>query len=299
MPKKIAITTPTGKNGSALTKRLLDAAEENDLEIVLLARDPEKVREFTERGARVEKGNLDDAAFVTRATGGMDALFWLTPQNFEPGEEVRAGYNRYGRVAAEAVKRNGIPHVVHLSGFVTEKEGEAGQIVDGLADVERLLNEAATNVTHVRAAFFFENYLGQLEPIKNQGNVYMPVKAETRLAMVATRDIADVAARELLTLDWSGRRVVSAMGPKDLTFSEAATALSEGIGRHVSHITVEPEQARESMLGSGMSPGLTDGFLSIFAAGDAGLLRWERDASSTTPTTLEEFARTVVRPMLA
>jgi len=44
---------------------------------------------------------------------------------------------------------------------------------------------------------------------------------------------------------------------------------------------------------------LTDGFLSIFAAGDAGLLRWERDASSTTPTTLEEFARTVVRPMLA
>ncbi len=299
MPKKIAITTPTGKNGSALTKRLLDAAEENDLEIVLLARDPEKVREFTERGARVEKGNLDDAAFVTRATEGMDALFWLTPQNFEPGEEVRAGYNRYGRVAAEAVKRNGIPHVVHLSGFVTEKEGEAGQIVDGLADVERLLNEAATNVTHVRAAFFFENYLGQLEPIKNEGNVYMPVKAETRLAMVATRDIADVAARELLTLDWSGRRVVSAMGPKDLTFSEAATALSEGVGRHVSHITVEPEQARESMLGSGMSPGLTDGFLSIFAAGDAGLLRWERDASSTTPTTLEEFARTVVRPMLA
>ena len=111
---KIAITTPTGKNGSALTKRLLDAAEENQLEIVLLARDPEKVREFTTRGARVEKGNLDDAVFVARATAGVDALFWLTPQNFEPGEEVRAGYNRYGRVAAEAVKRNGISHVVHL-----------------------------------------------------------------------------------------------------------------------------------------------------------------------------------------
>ena len=50
---KIAITTPTGKNGSAITKRLLETAEENQLEIVLLARDPEKVREFTERGARV------------------------------------------------------------------------------------------------------------------------------------------------------------------------------------------------------------------------------------------------------
>ncbi len=299
MTKKIAITTPTGKSGRYLTERLLDAFKEKQLEIVLLARDPEGVRSFTERGARVEKGSLDDAGFVARATKGVDALYWLTPQNFKPEEDVRAGYNRYGRIAAEAVKGNGIRHVVHLSGFVTEKDGEGGQIIDGLADVERLLNEAAINITHVRAAFFFENYVGQLDPIKNQGSVYMPVKAETRLAMVATRDIADVAARELLTLDWSGRRVVSAMGPKDLTFGEAATALSEGVGRHVSHITVEPEQARESMLGSGMSPSLTDGFLSIFAAADAGLLRWERDASSTTPTTLEEFARTVVRPMLA
>ncbi len=58
MTTKIAITTPTGKNGRALTKRLLDVAKEKQLEIVLLARDAKKVREFTERGARVEKGNL-------------------------------------------------------------------------------------------------------------------------------------------------------------------------------------------------------------------------------------------------
>ena len=298
MTTKIAITTPTGKNGRALTKRLLDVANENQLEIVLLARDSEKVREFSDRGARVEKGSLDDAVFVARVTAGVDALFWLTPQNFEPGEEVRAGYNRYGRIAAEAVKQNGISHVVHLSGFDTEKDGEGGQIVDGLADVEGLLNDAATNITHVRAAFYSENYLGQLDPIKSQGSVYMPVKGATSVAMVATQDIAEVAARELLALDWSGRRVVSAMGPKDLTFDEAAAALSEGIGRQVTHVTVTPEQARESMLGSGMSPGMPDGFLAIFAAGDAGLLRWVRDEASTTPTTMEAFARTVVRPML-
>ena len=126
----------------------------------------------------------------------------------------------------------------------------------------------------------------------------MPVKAETRVAMVAPRDRADLAARELLDSDWSGRRVVSVMGPKDLTFGEAATAVSEGIGRQVSHVTVEPEQARESMIGSGLSAGLADAFVAIFVAADAGLLRWERNASSTTPTRLEEFARTVMRPML-
>ncbi len=79
MTKKIAITTPTGKSGRYLTERLLDAFKEKQLEIVLLARDPEGVRSFTERGARVEKGSLDDAGFVARATKGVDALYWLTP----------------------------------------------------------------------------------------------------------------------------------------------------------------------------------------------------------------------------
>ena len=49
MTTKIAITTPTGKSGRYLTERLLDAVKEKQLEIVLLARDPERVRSFTER----------------------------------------------------------------------------------------------------------------------------------------------------------------------------------------------------------------------------------------------------------
>ena len=40
MTRKIAITTPTGNTGRALTARLLDANENKQLEIVLLARDP-------------------------------------------------------------------------------------------------------------------------------------------------------------------------------------------------------------------------------------------------------------------
>ncbi len=64
MTTKIAITTPTGKSGRYLTERLLDTAKEKQLEVVLLARAPEKLHQFTERGARVEKGSLDDAGFV-------------------------------------------------------------------------------------------------------------------------------------------------------------------------------------------------------------------------------------------
>ena len=299
MTTKIAISTPTGNIGSKVTEHLLRQAREQQLEIVLLARKPEKVARFAELGARIEQGNLDDLDFVVRATKGVDAFFWLTPQNFRPDEDVRAGYARYGRVGAEAIRQNGIRHVVHLSGFQAPND-DGGSIISGLKDVERLLDEVAPNITHVRAGFFFENYLGQLDAIRDTGSVYFPVQGDTPVAMTATRDIAATIAHELGKLDWTGHRAVSVLGPTDLTFDDAANALGQGLGRTVTHVTVTPEQAREAMTGAGMSPGLADGFLQIFAANDRrGLISVPaRDARSTTETSLEDFARTVVLPLL-
>ena len=93
---------------------------------------------------------------------------------------------------------------------------------------------------------------------------------------------------------------VSVLGPADLTFDEAAQAIGEGIGRPVSHVTVTAEQAREAMTGGGLSLGLAEAFIAIFAANDRYALVSDppRDERSTTSTSLQEFARTVVRPLL-
>ena len=93
---------------------------------------------------------------------------------------------------------------------------------------------------------------------------------------------------------------MSVLGPADLTFDEAARALGLGLGRSVSHVTVTPEQALDAMTGSGLSPGLADGFLRIFTSSDRGGLISvpARDERSTTETSLEDFAHTVVLPLL-
>ena len=118
--------------------------------------------------------------------------------------------------------------------------------------------------------------------------------------MVGTTDIADVAVRELLDPSWTGRRTLSVLGPADLSFDAAADALGDGIGTPVEHVTVTAEQALEALTGMGLSAALAQGFVDIFQAADAGRIipQPTRDATATTPTTLEEFGRTVVKRAL-
>ena len=72
---RIVVSTPTGNVGRVATERLLDA----DAEVVVIHRDPAKVEGFANRGADVRQGSIDDAASLTAATEGADALLWVTP----------------------------------------------------------------------------------------------------------------------------------------------------------------------------------------------------------------------------
>lgn len=95
--------------------------------------------------------------------------------------------------------------------------------ISGLYEVEQRLNAAAPNIIHLRPGFFMENYLIQLEPIRTANSVLLPISGDRRLAMIATQDIAAVAAELLLQRNWSGHSVLGLHGPTDLSFDEAAS----------------------------------------------------------------------------
>lgn len=291
---RIAVTAPTGNIGTRLVPRLLDAGAE----VVLLARDPAKVETFSKRGARVERGVLEDADFVKRATAGADALFWLTPPDYSTSD-LRAHQRKLGGIAAAAVKANAVSRVVNLSSVGAQQPSGAGPI-SGLHQVEKLLEESGASVAHLRAAFFMENFGMSLETIRTMGTIFMPTRPQTKLPMVATRDIAAVAAKWLLDSSWKGNRVVGVHGPADLTLAEAASIIAEGVGREVAYVGVAPEQARAGMEQSGMSPALVSEFLEMYDAFDTGRLEQAepRTPETTTPTTLHEFAATVLKPAL-
>lgn len=292
---KIAVTTPTGHIGKAVTNHLLDAGAQ----VTLLVRFPEKVKEFADRGATVLQGSQDDKDFVTSATQGVDALLWLTPPDFL-SSDLREFFNRMGQAAAAAIRANRIPRVVHLFSTGAHLASDAGPVA-GHHDVERRLDEVVAHITHLRPSFFFENYFRQLEPIKKHGRIFMTMSGATRIAMVATKDIAHVAALRLLDHTWTGRTVRGLHGPADLSFDEAAAAIGRGLERPVAHMRVPEDQARQAMRAGDMSEHVTEMLLELYRGIESGLFRpaEPRTATTTTPTTLEQFAREVLKPLVS
>jgi len=292
---KVAVVTPTGNIGSKLAPRLLDAGAE----LILLCRDPKKVSTTTARGAKVEVGDLKDGDYVLRATQGADALFWLNPPDFST-PDVHALQAALGRNAADAVRKNGIKRVVNLSSMGAQVQSGTGPIA-GLHRVETVLNETGASVTHLRAAYFMENYLFSLDTIRTAGSVFLPVRGDTQIPMAATQDIAQVAAECFLDASWTGTRVRGVLGPKCLTFDEAAGVLSDALGREARHVTVTPDQAREAFLGMGASPDVAGKYVEMYQSFDNGTFKVSepRNAETTTPTTLADFGRAVMKPLLS
>jgi len=291
---KVAVNTPTGNIGRGLSERLINAG----VELVLLVRNPGKVQHLADRGAVVHQGDLQDLEFVVKATEGVDVLFWLTPPNYET-DDLRAFQNQIGDMAAEAVRRNQIARVVDLSSIGAHLAEGTGPIA-GLGDVEKKFEKTGAHVTHLRPGFFMENYFMSADSIVGENAVFLPVKGDAKMAMIATDDIAKAAADRILDKTWTGRSVIELVGPSEVTFADAAKTIGTALGREITHVTTSLEQTSEALTGTGVPPDTADLFVEMYDAFNSGKVIPESpDSVKIAATTLRTFAEQSFVPALS
>jgi uncharacterized protein YbjT (DUF2867 family) len=100
----------------------------------------------------IREGDLADADFLSRSTQDADALFLVDPTDFA-ADDPNIVSEQLGRIAAEAVRRNGIPRVLFQSSVGAEKRHGAG-LIDGLARIEEQLDATNADVLHLRCGYF-------------------------------------------------------------------------------------------------------------------------------------------------
>jgi uncharacterized protein YbjT (DUF2867 family) len=291
---RITVNTPSGNIGRALTHALLDAGTH----VTILGRSPDKVTDLVGRGARLIKAEVDDARALDEAFAGADAVFWLNPPAVRP--DLVAWSEATGRTAAAAAKRHGVARAVVLSS-VGAQAGHGTGPVSPLLAIEQAFAAAVPSSLALRPGYFMENVLRSLGTLASEGAIYSPVPGNVPVAQVATRDIAAVAAKELLDTRWTGHRVRGVHGPVDLSQDQVAETLSKVLGRPVKYVQVTVEQARQAMLGMGFPGFAADLFCEMYQAILSGhmVTAEPRTAETTTPTTFEQFAREVVAPAVA
>jgi uncharacterized protein YbjT (DUF2867 family) len=283
----IVVMGATGHTGGAVADRLLAAGKP----IRVLGRSAERLQPLVKRGATPAVGDATDAAFLTEAFRGAAAVYALVPPDYAQPDPI-AYYDRVGAAIETALKRTQVPHVVHLSSLGTELAAGTGIIV-GSHRVEQRLKKLDAAVVVLRPGFFFENLYSSLGLIKQQGVNGGATNPDVSLAMIATQDIAAVAAEELTTKRARGTTVRELLGPRDYTMTDVTRILGAKIGKPgLPYVQFPDEGVKAALVQAGFSRGTADAFVEMSHAFNAGIVHSleGRNAGNTTETTFERFA---------
>ncbi len=281
----------TGASGN-IGRRLSELLLKGHRRVRVVARRETHLRTLAERGAEALTGDIADADFARRAFAGAHAAFTMLPPVMAE-HDLRADQNRISEAIAFGLREARVPFVVNLSSIGAEVAYGTGPIA-GLHDHEERLDRLDdTHVVHLRPTFFMENHLHAIGAILHGGVYPSTLRGDLPLPMIATRDIADEAARLLAGLEFEGKSTHSLLGARDYTLQETAQVLGAAIGKpELRYVQVADEQAHQAMVAQGMPAHLTDKMLEMYRAWNSGKIRPEepRLPENTTFTTLESWA---------
>lgn len=231
-------------------------------------------------------GDAGDPAFLTAAFRGADAVFTMLPVDaHEP--DHRAAQEAKAAAIATAVRDAGVPYVVALSSLGADLPGGTG-FIEGLHAHERHLAAAGAPVLMLRPGWFLENAADALPVVQGSGCLADSLDPDLALPMVATRDVAAVAARALRSRRRTG--VVELLGPQDLTQTEVAAVLSRALGRPgLPYVRLRDDEMVVALVGAGFSRAAAARHVGMTGALNSGRICAARTAENTTPTGIEDL----------
>jgi uncharacterized protein YbjT (DUF2867 family) len=280
-----------GANGNITSKAAgLLLAQRKTVRVI--GRDAIRLKPLRDAGAELAVGDALDATFLAQAFRGAKAVYTMIPPDYTT-PDFRQFQNAVGEAIASAIAKSGVMVVVNLSSAGASLPGGTGPIA-GLHDQEQRLNKlAGVNILHLRPGYFMENHLHAVSLIKATGAYPDMIAADAPIPMIATQDIAEEVAKELMRPSFKGHVVKHLLGPRSLTMAEAAGILGAAIGKpDLRYVEADPAQAKAGMVQHGFSQNLADLIEELNRALSNGCINdtFTRDMANSTATTLESFA---------
>jgi uncharacterized protein YbjT (DUF2867 family) len=295
-PKGNAMYVLLGSNGNITSRaaRLLLAAGQP---VRVVGRSAASLAPLEAAGARVAAGDIGDERFLAAAFSGATAVYSMIPPDYAAAD-MGAQQDRLGVAIAGAIAASGVKRVVNLSSTGAHLAAGTGPIVALHRQEARLNAIPGLDLLHLRPGYFFENHLAAIGTIQAAGAYIDMTAPDAKLPMIATADIAAVAARELRGTT-SGQRVLHLHAPRLYTMHESAALLGAAIGKpDLAYVAAPPADVKAALRRHGFSASAAAAFEEMSAAFSTGRLDGEHEKGPTevTPTTLERFAAEVFRP---
>jgi len=104
------ITGAIGNTGRIIASTLLDAGKQ----VRIIARDAEKAKELTEKGAELFQGSTNDVELLKKAFAGVNTIYAIIPVNMQAADYT-AFQMEHVNAIAEAMETCNVKNVVALS----------------------------------------------------------------------------------------------------------------------------------------------------------------------------------------
>lgn len=231
----ILVTGATGRVGRHLVQQLV----QHEAKVRVLTRNPASA-DFPAT-VEVMQGDLLDLAALRRAFSGVSTLFLL---NAVTGDEFTQAL-----ITLNIARESGVERVVYLSVFGADSAVNVPHFAVKFG-AERMLAAMGFGATILRPSYFIDNEAMLKDVILQHGIYPMPLGGKG-VAMVDARDIAEVAALELIRRDQAPGRLPSEtlnlVGPDSLTGEGAAAIWSELLGRPIHYAGDDPQGFEQNM----------------------------------------------------
>lgn len=239
----IVVTGATGNVGRPLVTHLANAGAK----VRAVSRHPESA------GLPADVEVVDSAA---AAIPGASAVFLNS----------RALRQELTAVVDQAV-REGVTRLVALSAinadddFSRQPSRSRG---DRNKEVEQLAVDSGLEWVSLRPSVFVTNFVGMWSAQIRAGDIVRGPYAAASTAPIVESDIAEIAAKALLTDDLVGRKV-PLTGPQALTNAEMVDIIGAVLGRRLQYQEVSDDLVRQRFVGLGFPPEFGDAYIAMLA----------------------------------
>lgn len=233
----ILVTGATGRVGRHVVQQLVARGAD----VRGLSRDPAKAD--VPSGVKVAKGDLLDIDSLRTAFSGVNTLFLL---NAVTGDEFTQAL-----ITLNIARESGVDRVVYLSVINADRFVNVPHFAVKFG-AERMIEQMGFSATILRPSYFIDNDLTIKEVILNHSVYPMPIGSKG-VAMVDTRDIAEIAAIELIRRQQASGKLpietINLVGPDALTGPDVAAIWSDVLGRPIAYGGDDPTGFEQSLAG--------------------------------------------------
>lgn len=278
MAHHILITGATGKTGAYAVATVL--AHGHHVR-ALVHRTDDRSDRLAAAGAEVVVGDLLDLDALTRATKGIDAVYFTYP--------IFPGLIEATATLLQAAEENGVGAIVNMS-QISARRDAASNAARQHWIAERLLDHFSGTVTHIRPTFFAEWLINFWD--ETTGELRLPF-ADARHAPIAAEDQGRVIAALLENPQPHAGKIYPLYGPVELNHHQIAEAMTRTLGRPVTYVPIEIDEFRSELEQRGVHPHRVQHLINVAVDYRNGIFAGTNDTVRTLtgvePLTVEAF----------